>query len=212
MKQLLVLCMVLCTSFLFAKATPYKIAKNECSANNKCSCWKLGDFYRKGVAVKLNIQKAKVSYEKGCKMGCPYACFELGQLYHHGRGVKIDLGLAQTHYTKGCMLGNKKSCNLIKALEKRNTKVVHKSVTTHRLESQCSPNNTHACYTAGYAYMVGGAVVQNSEKGIALLQKACDFNYKKACQVVKPFVSKEVKKKKLPVSSHTIHSIRPVEE
>jgi TPR repeat protein len=186
-------------------AKSYAGLKNQCSAGNKCSCWKLGDYYRDGLKVKLSITKAIQSYEKGCRLGCPYGCLELGNLYFRGVGVKYDTGLAQTHYTKSCMLGNSESCQRIKEIES-NVTLPDKNAEVGQFAASCNPNNTHACYSAGYAYMVGGEVVQNIPEGLKFLQKACDFQHNKSCTIIQKYTGRNPKKspqKETPKKSAT---------
>jgi len=65
----------------------------------------LGNIYRDGLGVPLDIEKARQWYEKGAAAGDGHAMNNLGVLYSSGRGVPKDYEQARIWYEKGSAAG-----------------------------------------------------------------------------------------------------------
>jgi TPR repeat protein len=55
----------------------------------------------------------------------------------------------------------------------------------------CATNDAKSCYLAGYLYVNGIGVIQDTKRAIGFYKQSCDLGYKKACKYVKKYSKKD---------------------
>ena len=82
----------------------YKAAREyyEKAGENRFAYFSLGNMYKFGSGVEVDMTMAVSYYEKSlaCKGDMPFASYALGQAYELGQGVKADEQKAAQHYTQ----------------------------------------------------------------------------------------------------------------
>ncbi len=79
--------------------------RKSCDGGNKLACSYVGDMYRNGIGVTVNLYSAKKVLETACRKGEYYACASLGELVENGLGGKADVKRAFSLYEKSCSRG-----------------------------------------------------------------------------------------------------------
>lgn len=81
-----------------------------CSLNIPKACWLKGYYYRRGIGVKADKDKAYAFYHKACSQKLSYGCINMGDMWEKGEGRGKDCRKANALYKKACALGFKPAC------------------------------------------------------------------------------------------------------
>lgn len=83
-----------------------------CAADIPVACNNLGSDWAEGQGgvPGKDFEKAKVYYEKACRLRSGVGCFNLGNVYRLGEAVDVDPKQAATYFEKSCDLGEAKGC------------------------------------------------------------------------------------------------------
>jgi TPR repeat protein len=81
-----------------------------CKLDNGLGCFNLGNVYRLGEGVKVDLKLAFDSFKKSCDLDQAKGCTELAILYYEGKAVKKDVKKTVSLLEKGCRLGSQPAC------------------------------------------------------------------------------------------------------
>jgi uncharacterized protein len=91
-----------------------KLHKKSCQGKVWEACRELAtSFYKKGIAVKKDDQKAYNLYQKACRHNHAHSCNQLAWSLFHGEGVQKDLGQSANFFEKSCTKGYLKGCTQV---------------------------------------------------------------------------------------------------
>src|SRR5204862_127486 len=91
-----------------------------CKLKHGLGCFNLGNVYRLGVGVPMDLKLALASFTKSCDLNEAKGCTELGILYYEGKAVPKDVKKANALFEKSCKLGSQPACKNLEILKKAN--------------------------------------------------------------------------------------------
>ena len=107
--------------------------------------------------------------DRSCSRGSGAACSQRGPRPVWGRGGARDPGPAAALSGRGCVRGHAGCCRAVFDL----------------LKQGCAAGVAPACTDLGMRYINGVGTPRDSDRGAALLRKACESGYRRACQLLK---------------------------
>ena len=152
------------------------------------SCFKVADYWAKGLYVDRNLPRAERFAEQAIKGGSSsrvnsdgYAV--LGDLYRQGgEGLEADGGKAIEYYRMGCRAGSARSC--VGAGRMTGDDMArHKEYERYMLDA-CNLKNASACFELGNHYLVRASEArENRELARDYLEEACRLESLNACNL-----------------------------
>lgn len=191
MKKLLLVCVLFCTTLLFAQTSDTERGQSYYNVGNYAEaliCFQraaksgdalaqtyLGIMYRLGKGVKKNPQISLNMFNKAIAQNYPLAMIQLGHVYHEGDGVSADLSKAFSLYKKAADLDSPQGQFYTAYCYNAGKGIAKDSVQAFKY-FVLSANNDYeeAAEQVAYFYYIGKVVPQNYKETVNYLEKADD--------------------------------------
>ncbi len=129
-----------------------------------------------------NYKKAKLLYQKACKLDDGLACSNLGHMYTYAKGVKKNYRKAVKLYQKACDVNDRTGCNNLGDMYNSGRGVRHTSFkAAHLYKKACDMNYGLACDTLGRMHSNAQGLIRDYDKAKQLYTKSCDLNSGAGC-------------------------------
>ena len=177
---------------LFKYTNPYKAleaVKKGCKNEGEFSCSILADYYKKGIYIEKNIDKAFSLYQKSCDSNIAFACTNLAELLenkHDKNKANNIIDILQ----KACDLEDGAGCIFLGFMNKRGletTKDTNKAQELYTKGNTLNANScifnddARACLFLGLSYKKGYGFEINNKLASTWYDKACSLNNDYAC-------------------------------
>ena len=177
---------------LFKYKNPYKAleaVKKGCKNEGEFSCSILADYYKKGIYIEKNIDKAFSLYQKSCDSNIAFACTNLAELLenkHDKNKANNIIDILQ----KACDLEDGAGCIFLGFMNERGletTKDTNKAQELYTKGNTLNANScifnddARACLFLGLSYKKGYGFEINNKLVSTWYDKACSLNNDYAC-------------------------------
>lgn len=177
---------------LFKYTNPYKAleaVKKGCKNEGEFSCSILADYYKKGIYIEKNIDKAFSLYQKSCDSNIAFACTNLAELLenkHDKNKANNIIDILQ----KACDLEDGAGCIFLGFMNERGletTKDTNKAQELYTKGNTLNANScifnddARACLFLGLSYKKGYGFEINNKLASTWYDKACSLNNDYAC-------------------------------
>lgn len=177
---------------LFKYTNPYKAleaVKKGCKNEGEFSCSILADYYKKGIYIEKNIDKAFSLYQKSCDSNIAFACTNLAELLenkHDKNKANNIIDILQ----KACDLEDGAGCIFLGFMNERGletTKDTNKAQELYTKGNTLNANScifnddARACLFLGLSYKKGYGFEINNKLANTWYDKACSLNNDYAC-------------------------------
>lgn len=191
MKKLLFICVLFCTTLLFAQNSDTERGQSCYDAKNyteALSCFQraaktgdalaqtyLGIMYMQGEGVQKNSQISLNMFNKAIAQNYPFAMTQLGHIYRRGNGVAADLSKAFSLYKKAAELDDSQGQYFTAYCYNEGKGVVKDSVQAFKYYVLSSSNDDkYAAEQVAYFYYMGKVVPQSYKDAVDYLEQADD--------------------------------------
>ena len=159
---------------------------SSCQRSNLTGCVNVGRAYRDGIGVAKDEAHAASIFREACDRRLDpddidaaengaRACSLLGALYVAGDGIPKDVAKGQELSELGCERGDSFGCFNAAA------GATDPAETAHYLDLACKAGDAEGCFDLGIAYEKGRGVAVDRKQSTALIRKACQMGFAKAC-------------------------------
>lgn len=177
---------------LFKYTNPYKAleaVKKGCKNEGEFSCSILADYYKKGIYIEKNIDKAFSLYQKSCDSNIAIACTNLAELLenkHDKNKANNIIDILQ----KACDLEDGAGCIFLGFMNERGLETTKDTNKAQELYSKGNTLNANscifnddarACLFLGLSYKKGYGFEINNKLASTWYDKACSLNNDYAC-------------------------------
>lgn len=177
---------------LFKYTNPYKAleaVKKGCKNEGEFSCSILADYYKKGIYIEKNIDKAFSLYQKSCDSNIAFACTNLAELLenkHDKNKANNIIDILQ----KACDLEDGAGCIFLGFMNERGleiTKDINKAQELYTKGNTLNANScvynddARACLFLGLSYKKGYGFEIDNKLASTWYNKACSLNNDYAC-------------------------------
>lgn len=177
---------------LFKYTNPHKAleaVKKGCKNEGEFSCSILADYYKKGIYIEKNIDKAFSLYQKSCDSNIAFACTNLAELLenkHDKNKANNIIDILQ----KACDLEDGAGCIFLGFMNERGleiTKDINKAQELYTKGNTLNANScvynddARACLFLGLSYKKGYGFEIDNKLASTWYNKACSLNNDYAC-------------------------------
>jgi uncharacterized protein len=90
-----------------------------CHLKDGLGCFNLGNVYRLGEGVKVDLKLAIQHFARSCELDAAKGCTELAIIYFEGKAAPRNVERAMSLLEKACKLGSEVGCKNLKILRSR---------------------------------------------------------------------------------------------
>jgi TPR repeat protein len=142
----------------------------------------LGIFYRRGIAIEVDYEKALVFFEAAVKLGYTGSISQIGLLYESGEGVEQSYLKALDFYQQSCENDHGEGCLYWANLLSKSETGFQDLETANRLfQKSCDLEYPAACNNLGVSFEEGRGTDQDFQKAYTLYKKSCDLGFARSC-------------------------------
>ena len=153
-------------------------SQGTCSGGDFEDCFDLGQRYRLGLGVQIDLDRAAEFYKLACDGEHAEGCERirmLGFMYRDGDGVPQDSPRAARLFELACNGGDARACWLLAYMNEQGNGVpMDKELAAQMYERACKGGNAAGCSNLGYMYEEGEGVPMDKERAAELYGQACD--------------------------------------
>lgn len=177
---------------LFKYTNPHKAleaVKKGCKNEGEFSCSILADYYKKGIYIEKNIDKAFSLYQKSCDSNIAFACTNLAELLENKRDKNKANNIIDI-LQKACDLEDGAGCIFLGFMNERGleiTKDINKAQELYTKGNTLNANScvynddARACLFLGLSYKKGYGFEIDNKLASTWYNKACSLNNDYAC-------------------------------
>lgn len=148
--------------------------QEQCGKGNAPSCYNYARLVRK----KSGWKEALPYYKKGCDGEVADACAEYGNFTlpdtDESKNIPAETAAAVKYMAIACKAGSALGCEYIgDTLSEKSYQMLDKAIAAKAYDRGCSLGRGMSCWSLAMMYFKGDTVAQDSNKGVALLTKAC---------------------------------------
>ena len=154
------------------------LADTGCAAGDGWLCVEIAGAHRGGLFGRTKDDALGLAFNtKACDLGDAYGCAMQGLMTETGIATPRDRAAAEPLYRKSCSLGASQGCKYLAGwlmITRLNSEQAP-SVPIATLESKCADTNLDgaSCTELGTAYVRGGRVTQDNQKGNRYWSMGC---------------------------------------
>jgi len=157
-----------------------------CERGDAAACSQLGVMYEYGLAVAMDVQRAKELYDRACNQGNRGACVNYGKLLAEGAQVATaeeGSRLASVEHgirvlSQACREGDARGCGELGRLLLTKKHDTASSVVL--LRQACEGGHSDSCYLLGSQFD-HGEFGNDPVEALAFYQKACGGGHQRGC-------------------------------
>lgn len=169
-------------AFLYSKdAVSIFISKSLCNGGLGHQCLIVGNKYFNGEAVRVDWEKAKELYSRGCESENGESCFELARLLSNGLALERAEHKPMELYLRSCRIGYSKACTQAGRKDIESTGIGNNSY--ELLAKACKMGDYSGCLSLGDSYKVDQGQKESksladnySERAKELVEKSCSID------------------------------------
>jgi TPR repeat protein len=170
----------------FDAARTLALYQQVCDADDAAGCYAVGYWSRSGLRGQLaDKTKARLAFEKGCRLGSGPSCFLLGQMAEADQDLVRAAGLYRQacaqHYANGCQfLGDFYLHGEGVAMDAAQAQALYRQ-TAGMYEAACERGDGSTCYALAFMYENGNGVAEDHRRALAFWRQACAAGIREAC-------------------------------